>query len=320
MTTLYVFQGENDLQREEALVKVIRETGVSPDWRDLNTEILTAPLTPADFRRACNTIPFLGDRRIVIAREVLSNLKGEAAREVAAYLADMPPTTTLIFCESELISPQNPVLAQAQKMGAIIQTFNVPGPKEVVGWIINRTKMHGGRMDGQAAALLAQNIGSNVRLLDQEIQKLLLYCGENKTITVDDVKLMVPYVQSADVIFNMVDAIGQRNPRNAAIYLHRLLAVGQHPLTIFGMVVRQFRLLIQARWLIDHNGRETDVAARLKLHPYAAEKTCAQAERFTFEQLRTAYRLLTKSDLAIKRGMLDAEAALDLLVMQLTSL
>lgn len=320
MTTVHVLHGDNDLQREEALSKIIHATGLPPDLRGLNTEVLSGPVTVAELRRACSTIPFLGDVRIVIAREALSQAKGQAAKEIAGYLPDIPPTTTLIFCESKTVPAQNPVLAQAKKMGADIQTFTVPSAKELPRWISDRTKMHQGNIDFAAAALLAQNIGGNVRLLDQEIQKLLLYCGENKTITTDDVKVMVPYIQSADVVFNMVDAIGQRNPRSAATYLHQLLEVGEHPLAIFGMVVRQFRLLIQVRWLADRNASEQDIAARLKLHPFVTQKVRAQAQHFTPEQLRAAYPLLTESDFAIKRGLLQPDAALDLLIVQLTSL
>ncbi len=320
MTALHLLHGDNELQREEALAQLIRETGLPPDLRAFNTEVLTGPATAADLRRACSTIPFLGEVRLVIARELLSQAKGTAAKEMAAYLPDIPPTTMLIFCESKAVPAQNPVLAQLKKMNADIQAFAVPAARELPGWIVNRTKMHRGRIDPEAARLLAQNIGGNLRLLDQEIRKLLLYCGENKTITVDDVQVMVPYIQSADVIFDMVDAIGQRDPGKAATYLHRLLEVGEHPLGIFGMVARQFRLLIQVRWLVDHNVGEPAIVERLKLHPYVVQKTCAQVSRFTPEQLRTAYRLLTESDLAIKTGQLEAEAALDLLIVQLTRL
>lgn len=321
---LHVLHGENDLQREEALSALVTETGLSPDLRDLNTEVLEGSVTAAALRQACSAIPFLGDARVVIARDVLSQIKALAAKEIAdiaAYLPDLPSTTVLIFCESKALAAKNPVLAQAKKLNANIQAFAVPPAKELSRWIHERTKMHNGSIDFNAAALLGQNIGADLRLLDQEIRKLLLYCGENQTITVDDVRVMVPYIQSADVIFTMVDAIGQRNPRSAVICLHQLLDVGEtHPLAIFGMIARQFRLLIQVRWLADRNTSEQDIAARLKLHPFVTQKVRAQAQLFTPAQLRAAYQLLADSDLAIKRGLLEVAAALDLLIVQLTSL
>ena len=262
---LHLLYGENDLQREEALAEVIRQSGLTPDLRDLNTEVLEVPTTAAALRRACSAIPFLGDVRIVIARELLSQTKGPAAKEIeeiATYLPDLPPSTILIFCESKTLAAKNPVLAQAKKLNANIQAFAAPAAKDLSRWIIERTKVHRGSIDFNAAALLAQNIGPNLRMLDQEIRKLMLYCGENKPITVEDVKVMAPYIQSADVIFAMVDALGQRDPRSAATYLHRLLEVDEHPLAIFGMIVRQFRLLIQVRWLADRHMSEPDIAAR----------------------------------------------------------
>jgi len=317
---IHILHGANDLQREEALAAIVEAAGLSPDLQDLNTEILHVPVAPADLRRACSTIPFLGDARIVIARDVLSQTKGQAAKDIAAYLPDMPSTTTLIFSESKNVPAKHPVLTQAKKLQANIQRFGAPKAKELPRWINQRTQKLGGRIEPRAASLLAQNIGGNLRLLDQEIQKLLLYCGKNKTITVDDVQVMVPYVQSADVIFNMVDAIGQRNPRTAAIHLHRLLDVGEHPLGIFGMIARQFRLLIQVRWMVDQYRSEQEMIKQLNLHPYVAQKVRGQARQFTPDQLRTAYRLLSESDLAIKRGQLEGETALDLLIAQLTSL
>lgn len=317
---LHILHGTNDLQREEALAAIVNAAGLTPDVQDLNTEVLYAPISEDALRRACSTIPFLGSVRIIIARDVLSQTKGQAAEKIAAYLPDIPPTTTLIFSESKALPAKNPVLVQAKKLHADIQRFSVPKARDLPRWIHQRTQKYAGTIEPRAAALLAQNIGGNLRLLDQEIQKLLLYCGENKTITVDDVKVMVPYVQSADVIFNMVDAIGQRNARAAARYLHRLLDVGEHPLNIFGMVVRQFRLLIQVRWLMDHGYREQETITRLKLHPFVAQKIHAQARRFTPDQLRAAYQVLSDSDLAIKRGLLESDAALDLLIAQLTAL
>jgi DNA polymerase-3 subunit delta len=317
---LYVFHGENELHREEALAEVIEASGLMPDLQDLNVETLTGPAPAGELRRTCATMPFLGDVRVVIARDVLAHAKDKGAQEIAAYLPNLPPTTHLVFVESKALPKRDPVLAQAQKLKADIRRFNVPGSRDLPGWISARAQKREGRIEPSAAALLARNIGPKLRILDQEIQKLLLYVGPDRPIASDDVRIMVPYVQSADVIFNLVDAIGQRNPRNAALYLHRLLDVGEAPLPIFGMIVRQFRLLIQVRWLMDRQLSEQEIVARLKLHPYVGKKVRTQAYRFTLEQLRTAYPILAQADLAIKTGRLSPEAALDLLLVELTSL
>ena len=317
---LYILHGENALQHREALAAIVAKSGLSPDFRDINTETLEGNVSAGDLRRTCLTMPFLGEARIVIVRDILAKLKGDDAQEVTDFLPTVPPTTWLIFDEYHALPKKHPVLMAAVELDAEVTLCALPDVRDLPRWIRERTEQYGGKIEAQAAALLAQNIGMNLLLLDQEIQKLLLYGGEGASVTVDDVHVMVPYVQSADVIFQLVDALGQRDARLAASHLHRLLDVGEHPLGIFGMIVRQFRLLIQVRWLSDRRQTQPQIVSRLKLHPYVVSKIYAQAARFSAAQLRDAYRLLYRSDVAVKRGEVPVEMALDLLIAQLTRL
>jgi DNA polymerase-3 subunit delta len=317
---IYILHGENGLERDEAVAGLIDKLGLDENLRDLNLETLSAPLDLEDFRRACGTLPFLGDVRVVIVRDGLSKGKKNISKEIADYLPTLPPSTHLIFSESKKPRANSSVMKVAKKLKAKIKAFPEIKARYLANWIRQRAKMRGCPMRPDAVRLLAENIGTDLRLLDQELQKLKLYKGDEGPVTIEDVKLMVPYVQSADVIFDLVDALGQGNARSAARHLHRLLDVGEHPLGVFGMVVRQYRLLIQARWLLDRGRHEQDVRARLKLHPFVAGKICGQAGNYTLGRLRRAYDLLLESDLSIKRGKMSPEAALDLLVVQLTKL
>ena len=316
----YVFHGENVLEQEEALSALLADEAAG-EFADLNTDVLTPPVAPDDLRRASDTLPFLGERRVVLVRRALKRANDAWLEKVMAYLPKVPGSTLLVFLESEKLPARHPVLKLAKAEGAEVRHFSRPDPRrELPRWIRKRVAHHGGQIEQGAVALLVRNFGARVRQLDQEIQKLLLYHGGAGTITVDDVRTLIPYVQSADVIFDLVDALGRRQPRTAAHHLHRLLETGEHPLGLFGMIVRQYRLLIQVRWLLERNATERDIARRLDLHPYVAKKTRRQATFFTHEQLRRAYDLLTESDLAIKTGRLTPEAALDLLVAELTQL
>jgi DNA polymerase-3 subunit delta len=230
----------------------------------------------------------------------------------------VPTTTQLIFDERKSLSSKHPVLAAVREQGGEVHHFALPRSRELPQWVHRRVEARGGKIDRGAAVLLARNVGLNLRLLDQEIAKLLLYVGERGVISADDVRVMVPYVQSADVIFQMVDAVGQRDARRAATYLHQLLDVGEHPLGIFGMVVRQFRLLIQVRWMIDQHMAQQQIVTRLKLHPYVGRKIHDQASRFSLGQLTRAYGILSDADLSVKRGEMPVEFMLDVLIAQLT--
>lgn len=316
----HVLHGENELLRQEKLTELLKGSDVPADFRDMNTEILEGTVSLGELRRACSVMPFLGESRIVIAYDVLGKSRKEQVREIVDYLSDLPPSTQLFFVERQTLSKRHPILKAAAQAKAAVHHFAPLKARDLPAWIRERVETYGATMEPQASALLAQNIGENLQLLNEEIKKLILYVGERKRITVDDVRVMVPYVQSADVIFDMVDAIGQRNPRRAVTYLHRLLEVGEHPLAIFGMIVRQFRLIIRVRWLADRRYPQQQIISRLKLHPFVAQKIQGQSTQFSLTQLREAYRILMEMDLAIKRGEIDAQPALDLLIAQLTRL
>ncbi len=315
----YILHGENDLEQEEALTGLIRETGLEDELRDLNLTTVTPPLSAGELRRVCQAIPFLGSVRVVVVRDALSDLNGKGWEAVREVLETLPPTTHLIFTESRQLPAAHPALRYAKEVHAPVKAFPLPTSKALPAWIEKRVRHHGGQIQQAAAALLARNIGNHLRLLDQEIQKLLLYVEGEHPITVEDVRVMVPYVQSAEVIFDLVDALGQRHPREALRHLHRLLDVGEDPLRLFGMIVRQFRLLVQVRWLLDHGSNRQEIASHLHLHPFVARKLSDQVTYFTPEQLHRAYERLLACDLAAKTGQMPWVSALDLLVVELAS-
>ena len=89
------------------------------------------------------------------------------------------------------------------------------------------------------------------------------------------------------------------------------------PFSLWGMVVRQFRLLIQAREILDGRGNQNDVARALGVHPFVAEKTTQQAAHFSIETLEQIYRRLLRVDEEVKTGQLTLELAMDTLVAEL---
>ena len=323
--TFYVFHGEDDFTCSETLTGFKRRLGPQ-DTVSLNTTVLDGKgLTLAELRHACEAIPFLADKRLVIVHGLLTTLvprKGQELSEsrqglldrLADYLPRLPRTTRLVFVEDTTLPSNHPVLALAeQEPQGYVKHFEEPAPKSLPFWIRKRVRKCGGNIEPRASARLASVVGSDLRLLDQEIAKLLTYATSERAITETDIETLVPYSKDA-VIFDLVDALGHRDGPTAAKTLHRLLEAGEHPLGLFGMIVRQFRLLIQVEELKGEGASRQDVARTLKLHPFPAGKLYAQVAHFTDGQLEKVYRHLSDTDLEIKTGRMKPEVALDLLV------
>ncbi|MDO9301649.1 MAG: hypothetical protein Q7T89_09710, partial [Anaerolineales bacterium] len=162
---------------------------------------------------------------------------------------------------------------------------------------------------------LAEMVGVDTRQAGMEIAKLLAYVNWARPVQGSDVEA-VCIVTSQQSVFDFVDALSQGNGKVAQKLLHRLLE-NEDSFALWGMVVRQFRLLVQAREILDGRGNKDDVARALGVHPFVAEKTTGQAGRFTIESLESIYHKLLKIDEEVKTSQITLDLALDTLIVEL---
>ena len=328
----YVLHGEDEFSRSEVLAEMKAKMG-DPAMADLNTTVFDgSKVTLAELMHTCDTVPFLTDRRLVIVEGLLTRLgaggrgktdrgkehpawQKEYLKELTAYLERLPETARLVFVEGESISPSHPVLkmALADKERGHARQFRLPTSGKLRRWITDRVERKGGEIEASAAEELAAFVGSDLRLLDQELDKLISYVDRARPITRADVHLLVSYVQQANV-FEMVDALGRRDGEQAIKLLHRLLEGGEHPLSLLGMIVRQFRIMIQVKGLAERGVPPSKIGGQLGLHGFVAEKGLRQSRNFSMEQLEAIYRKLLETDVAIKTGQMDPVLALDMLI------
>jgi DNA polymerase-3 subunit delta len=314
----YVFHGPDELSRTEMLTELKAQMG-DPSLADLNTVLLDGnSVTLGELRQACDALPFLSDRRLVIVNNYLARVggrgKGTELEALADYLPTMSDTVRLVFLEGETLPQTHPILKLAEKHPAgQVRAFGGPARGELNGWIVRRVERKGSTIERPAADALAVAVGDDLRLLDSEIEKLIIYTGGQHAITTAEVELLVPYAGEANV-FGMVDAIGRRDGRTALRLLHKLLDAGETPLYLLSMIVRQFRILIQVKELAAQGLAVSTIAKRAELHPFVAEKAQRQAMNFSMGQLEVIYARLLDTDLAIKTGRMEDVLALDTLV------
>jgi DNA polymerase-3 subunit delta len=280
-----------------------------------------------DLVTACRAMPFLLPRRLVILENPLARFNAAPDRKTfLEFLNQVPQTTALVLIEYKDLAPQdrngNPrptwLVKWAEKAGrrAYVKSFAIPRGAALAKWIRSRARQAGGEFSSPAAGLLASLVGEDLRTADHEIQKLLAYVNDQRPVEPDDVMHLTAYSGEAD-IFAMVDALGNRDGKAAQQMLHRLLEE-EDPMYIFAMVVRQFRLLLLAREILNSSGNEREVAGQLHIHPYVAKKVTAQARHFDIAVLEAVYVRLLEMDEAIKTGQVETGLGLDLLVADLT--
>lgn len=318
--TFYVLHGSDEFSLRQQ-VRSLRAAMGDPATAEMNTSVLDGKNTSAaQVLSAARAMPFLSDKRLVIVEGMLSWLARKGAgktgkaelEELAAGLEDLPPHARIVFVETDTLSDKHPIVVAAKTLpGGFHKLFGPP--PNLAAWIRGHAReVYGVDVEPQAAAALAAIIDNDLRAADNEIAKLATYVNGERPITVEDLKLLTTYAAEPDV-FEMVDAIGRRDGQTAIRLMHRLLAQDD-PLRLFGMIVRQFRLLILAREHLNAGGAMGSLGQAIGVHPFVAKKLSEQVRAFSMEQLDAIYHHLLDTDLGIKTGKVDGALALDLLI------
>jgi len=327
---IYLFHGDEEFGKSERISALKARLG---DLAEMNAVTLDGhSISQESLLHNCAAPPFLGDFRLVIINDLLLRLakskgpdgkKSKSATAFLAWLTDyipsIPESTLLVLNESKKVAARNPVLKTISKLDdrAEVRLFATPQIKrgELAAWVTHRAKEINIRLDRGVAEDLATFVGPNLRLLNSELEKLALYAG-NRSITKADLALMCPYAREAS-IFDMVDALGNRHTATAFRLLAQMRNQGAHPLYLLTMIVRQYRILLQVKDYAERGLRKGEIASALKLHPYPTQKAMSQARNYTPRQLESIYDRLLETDVAIKTGKLEANLALDMLVVEL---
>jgi DNA polymerase III subunit delta len=324
--SVYLLNGEDEFAIAESLAGLEARLGEDSTVSLNLTRLDGRSVNLDELPSIALAVPFLARRRIVVLTYPTARINSEAAQaRFCQLLVKIPPTTALVLVEYRLLTSP-----KARKKGelhwlekwavehpeiALVKDFPLPVRWKMQAWIRERTRDYGGQITGEAAQLLEALLGTEKRLADQEIQKLLAFVNYQRPVEREDVERLVADAGQTD-IFILVDALGNGDSSKAMNMLQRLLD-DQEPGGIFGMVVRQFRLLLQAREILDEGGSSREVASQLGIQAFLANKIVDQARQFSLSRLEQIYHQLLKADLAVKTGEIPANLSLEMLVVDL---
>jgi DNA polymerase-3 subunit delta len=270
------------------------------------------------FNTAVNAAPFLAPHRVVVLAHPLAAFPSAPARSKFLELLDKAqPSTTIVLVEFEELKRDHWLLKWISQAGtrAGVHVYNMPKHWEMPRWIEAEAKKQGGKIEPDAAARLAEMVGEDTRIAAQELTKLLTYVNFERPIRLPDVE-KVSIVSAQGSVFELVDALGHKDGKTAQHVLHQLLE-DEEAFELWGMVIRQFRLLLQAREMLDEHATALDVQNALGLRDFVAQKVCSQAGRFSTPALESIYHKLLEIDEGAKTSQVPLDLALDMLIVGL---
>ncbi|MDQ4068779.1 MAG: DNA polymerase III subunit delta [Actinomycetota bacterium] len=321
MTVLpaYLVRGDQPVLLADAVKHLVTELAQGSDPALVTEELAGDEYTVGALVDAAQTPPFLGDRRIVVARDV-GRFSTHDVEPLVAYLHDPMPTTSLVLVAGGG-QVARPLVEAVRKTGHVVDA-GVPGGRGRASWLAARLKEGPVRLDARAAAMVGEHLGDDVDRLGSLLEMLAAAHGAGARLGPDDV---APYLGGAGSVapWELTDAIDRGETAAALTVLRRLLGPGgRHPLVILATLHSHFArmLRLDGADVVDEAG----AAALLGItggSTYPAKKALLQVRRLGHAPVARAIHLLAEADLALK-GALDwpAEMVLEVLVARLSAL
>lgn len=308
---MYLLCGSDDYLRSRycnALVKALSEGG-----EDMNLNVFEGDSINVDeFRATCETMPFFADRRVVLVKN-----SGFFSKECGLedYVANVPDFTVIVFSESNV--DKRKAMYKAVSKAGYVAEINVPDRNGLIDYARSEASKNGFDMSGRVAAMLADNCGSDLFNLNNELSKLFAYCSGQKAINVEDFNSICS-VQVSIKVFELTNAIGTNDKAKVINVYGDMLAERQDSIAMIFMIARHFRILLAVADMKAKRLSNSEIIEKTGLkNDWVLKNYTSQLGAFNVDRIKKCLQLIEQANSDITSGEMTPQIALETLLMSL---
>lgn len=257
------------------------------------------------------TLPFFAERRLIVLED--TGFFKNATADLADYIKEMPETTAMIFVESE-VDKRGKLYKAVQSRGRAVE-LGRQDENTLLRWIMGSVKKEGKQISEGTVRHFLTKVGTDMENIQKELEKLFCYVLEKGIITTEDVETICT-TQITNQIFDMVNAVADKEQRKALDYYYDLLALKEPAMRILFLLTRQFKLLLEVKVLTKQGFDRKDIASKTGLHPFVVGKYQEQAKSFSKKELRAIMEESADIEESVKTGKLTDILGVELFIMK----
>lgn len=240
---VFYLHGEDHF-RKEAAVRALVDAHLDPATRDFNLDPLRGTEVDGEtLASVLATPPMMAQWRVVVLREVEGLAASKKARdELIGVTENPPPGLALILSCTKPSGSKAKFYSQLAKHARSVE-FRAIRDDDVPGWLMSRAEaQYGVELDADAARSLGSAIGTDLGVLSQELEKLVSFVGDRKTIGVDDIESAGTKLPTQDR-WQWFDLVGERRFEEARRTMTVLLGQGESGVSlVIGLTTHLLRL------------------------------------------------------------------------------
>jgi DNA polymerase-3 subunit delta len=313
---LYLLFGEESYLRDRAARAISDAVLTDAPLREFNETSYS--LLSVDVQQAIATacqLPMMTSRRVVRIAD-FARLREADEEALMRYVARPADSSVVIFISDELDKRRK--LSKMLIESCVSVEFAPLADRELAAWAKGRLKELKVETDERTLHQVIALVGSNVRMLSNELDKLATAALSTGFITMEMVDSLVGRSRELSN-FELTDHLISRNRKRALQTLERLLDDGAEPLMLIGLIASNYHRLALAKELMSRGAPNQEVF-RLVAMPYGKrEDFLATARRTDALALALSLKRIADADLAIKTSQATPRLQLELLVCELSA-
>jgi DNA polymerase III delta subunit len=218
-------------------------------------------------------------------------------KTIRAYFTDPTARTTLVVIMPGKVRKNDTVVrffSSLPKPAVLTKELKPLYPGELKRWADRKAQSLGKSLTDGAKSRLVEIVGSDLRLLGNELEKLAVFVGDKRGIDEDDVNQATGWLRSYDV-YELDDVLTGANFGKGVAVLAAMFSEGEKPEVIIGRLAAYFRNILTAQaWLREKS--QTKDAVFQHFFPYI-QKTQTDFYRRKFDGFFSVVEGLSRSDL-----------------------
>lgn len=264
---------------------------------------------------ACETLPFMNDKRLVVAKNTELFVQGRKASTEAMtdYIGGMSDSCVLVFIE-EKVDKRNRLYKEVSKNGHCVE-FKKKGENDLLSFVQEMFKKENIKIDNGTSFYFIRSVGTDMNSLKKEAEKLFSLKKNEGIVYKEDIDNIC--TKSLETkIFDLVDAIGEKRIDRALEIYNNLLMLKQSPLRILSMIDRQFRMILQCKYLAKGGASNNNIASAIGANGFVVKEYIRQSSNFSNMSLLNAIKDCLNCDVDIKTGKISEELGVEMIIVK----
>lgn len=305
---IYLLYGEERYLKKQYTDRL--RQALCGDGDDMNTHFYEGKdISVGEIIDLAETLPFLSSRRVIFISN--SGLFKSGGEKMAEYLSSPNETSYFVFTEAE-VDKRSKLYKTVVSKGYAAE-FTIQDENTLKRWIVGILKKEDKKITDNTLRLFLTKSGTDMENIRMELEKLICYCMDREVITDEDVEAICTN-RISNHIFDMINAIADRQTERALQLYYDLLALKEPPMRILFLIARQYNTLLQVKELHTRGFDNKTIGSKVGLPPFVIGKYAAQAARFKTAALKQALVQCVEAEEAIKTGRMNDIMSVEILI------